>query len=145
MKISIQWVLTPVIGLWKFGNPFGRWNPTPKMGAHLGVWVHSFTLSYIFESMKCDSWASFLAHTFASLYVGCEPKARVATHWCYYELWICLWIIKRYICHLIFLWKKNWNAHVNQWKFSEFFKPFFPPLMFVKLLQAIMAYSITLI
>ncbi len=53
---------------------------TPKMGAHLGVWgVHSLTLSYTHGSMKCDSWASFLACTFASLYLGHEPKARVAT------------------------------------------------------------------
>jgi hypothetical protein len=29
--------------------------------------------------MKCDSWASFLAHTFASLCLGHEPKAKVAT------------------------------------------------------------------
>jgi hypothetical protein len=29
--------------------------------------------------MKCDSWASFLACTFASPCLGHEPKARVAT------------------------------------------------------------------
>jgi hypothetical protein len=29
--------------------------------------------------MKCDFWASFLACTFASLYLGHEPKAKVAT------------------------------------------------------------------
>jgi hypothetical protein len=29
--------------------------------------------------MKCDSRASLLAYTFASLYFGREPKARVAT------------------------------------------------------------------
>jgi hypothetical protein len=28
--------------------------------------------------MKCDSWASFLACTFANPCFGCEPKARVA-------------------------------------------------------------------
>jgi hypothetical protein len=30
--------------------------------------------------MKCDSRASLLACTFVSLYLGHEPKARVATH-----------------------------------------------------------------
>jgi len=29
--------------------------------------------------MKCDFWASFLAHTFASLCFGYEPKVRVMT------------------------------------------------------------------
>jgi hypothetical protein len=54
--------------------------PIPKEGAHLGVWgVHSLTLSYIHESMKCDSWASLLARTFTSLCLGREPKAKVAT------------------------------------------------------------------
>jgi hypothetical protein len=43
------------------------------------VEVHSLTLSYIHGSMKCDSWASFLACAFASPCLGHEPKARVAT------------------------------------------------------------------
>jgi hypothetical protein len=30
--------------------------------------------------MKCDSWASLLARTFASLYLRREPNNRVATH-----------------------------------------------------------------
>jgi len=29
--------------------------------------------------MKCDSWASFLAHTFASPHFGHERKVKVAT------------------------------------------------------------------
>jgi hypothetical protein len=49
------------------GNPLGS------------VWVHSLTLSYTPGSMKCDSWASHLAHTFASPCLGHEPKVRVAT------------------------------------------------------------------
>ncbi len=49
--------------------------PIPSLGS---VGVHSLTLSYIPESMKCDSWASLLARTFASPYLGCEPKVRVA-------------------------------------------------------------------
>jgi len=28
--------------------------------------------------MKCDSWASLLTHTFASLYFGRKPKVKVA-------------------------------------------------------------------
>ncbi len=42
------------------------------------VWVHSLTLSYTPMSTKCDSRASFLPHTFASLYLGREPKVKVA-------------------------------------------------------------------
>jgi hypothetical protein len=56
--------------------------PTPKMETHLGVWgVHSLTLSYIPESMKWDSQASFLACTFVSPYFGREPKTKVAIFW----------------------------------------------------------------
>jgi len=43
------------------------------------VEVHSLTLSCIPGSMKCDSRPSHLAHTFASPYLGCKPKARVVT------------------------------------------------------------------
>jgi hypothetical protein len=57
--------------------------PTPKVGAHLGVWgfilSHSPTLFHTPGSMKCDSWASLLAHTFASPCFGREPKVRIAT------------------------------------------------------------------
>ncbi len=37
----------------------------------------SLTFSYTPWSMKCDSRASFLAHTFVSLYLSRKPKARV--------------------------------------------------------------------
>jgi hypothetical protein len=53
--------------------------PTPKVGAHLGVWgsfPHILAHSQILESMKCDS---LLAGTFASLCLGREPKVRVVT------------------------------------------------------------------
>jgi hypothetical protein len=70
-------------------NPMGfhPWNHTLKIrdsnsqiGSSLGrVKVHSLALSHILGSMKCDSWASFLARTFASPWFGREPKARVAT------------------------------------------------------------------
>jgi len=53
---------------------------TPQSGSSLeSVEVHSFALSYIPESMKCDSWASLLACTFASLCFGREPKVRATT------------------------------------------------------------------
>jgi hypothetical protein len=56
--------------------------PTPKMGVHLGVWrfnFHTFPYFQPIRSMKCDSRASFWAHTFASPCLGREPKAKVAT------------------------------------------------------------------
>jgi hypothetical protein len=52
--------------------------PQVQAHSHLGVCVHSFTLSYTLESMKCDSQTSLLTHTFASLYFDHEPKAKVA-------------------------------------------------------------------
>jgi hypothetical protein len=48
---SIQWVLTYAIAFWKFESPLGT--PTPKMGAHLGVWVFIFTLS---QSPRLHFW-----------------------------------------------------------------------------------------
>jgi len=53
---------------------------TPKVGAHLGMWKFIPSLSHTPENMKCDSQASFLACTFASLCLGCEPKARAMTN-----------------------------------------------------------------
>jgi len=41
--------------------------------------LHSLTLFYTLKSMRCDSWASFLARTLASPYLGHKPKARVPT------------------------------------------------------------------
>ncbi len=41
--------------------------------------VHSLTLSYIPESMRCDFWALFLARTFVNPCLGHKPKATVAT------------------------------------------------------------------
>jgi hypothetical protein len=50
------------------------------MGTHFGgVEVHSLSLSHTFGNMKCDSRVSLLAHTFVSLCLGREPKARVVT------------------------------------------------------------------
>jgi len=43
------------------------------------VRVHSLILSYTLGNMRCDSWASLLAHTLASPCLGHKPKARVVT------------------------------------------------------------------
>jgi hypothetical protein len=54
--------------------------PTPKVGAHLGVWGFiPSTLSYSPKSTKCDSRVSLLARPFASPCLGHEPKVMVAT------------------------------------------------------------------
>jgi hypothetical protein len=45
----------------------------------VSVGVHSLTLSCTPGSMKCDSWDSFLARTFASPCFSYEPKVKVAT------------------------------------------------------------------
>jgi len=54
-------------------------SPTPKLRAHLGVWGFIFTFPYTPGSTKCESWASFLAHTFVNPCLDHEPKARVVT------------------------------------------------------------------
>ncbi len=57
-----------------------HWDSNSQSGSPLGsVWVHSLTLSYTLGSMKCDSWVSLLAHTFASPCLGRKAKARVVT------------------------------------------------------------------
>jgi hypothetical protein len=43
------------------------------------VGVHSLKLFYTLENMKCDLWASLLAHTFASPCFDGEAKVKVAT------------------------------------------------------------------
>jgi len=56
------------------------WDFNSQNGSSFGsVRVHSLTLSYTPKSMRCDSRASLLAYTFASPYLGCEPKVRVTT------------------------------------------------------------------
>jgi len=55
-----------------------HWDSISQSGSSLGsVGVHSLTLSYTLGSMKCDSQASLLAHTFASICFDHKPKARV--------------------------------------------------------------------
>jgi len=56
--------------------------PTPKVETPLEV--HSLTLSYTLGSMRCDSWASLLAHNLVSLCFGLEPKAKVVTEMVYH-------------------------------------------------------------
>jgi len=69
---------------WPLQSPFKdlglHQDSNSQNGSSLGsVGVHSFTLFYILESMKCDSRASLLIHTFASLCLNREPKAKVVT------------------------------------------------------------------
>jgi hypothetical protein len=66
---------------------------TPKVGVHLGVWrfnPHTLPYSQPPGSMKCDSRASLLAHTFISPCFGCKPKVKVATftHCNHYSIWL---------------------------------------------------------
>jgi hypothetical protein len=57
-----------------------HWDSNSQSGDSLGnVRVHSLTLSYILENMKCDSWASLLARTLANPCLGREPRAKVTT------------------------------------------------------------------
>jgi hypothetical protein len=51
----------------------------PKLEFLGSVRVHSLTLFCTPESMRCDSWASLLARTLATLCFGHNPKAKVAT------------------------------------------------------------------
>jgi hypothetical protein len=60
-----------------------EWSSGVTFHAIGNVWVRSFTFSYTPKSMKCDSWASLLAYTFANLCLGREPKVRVVTNWAY--------------------------------------------------------------
>jgi len=74
--ILIQWVLTPVI----VENSGIHWESNSQSGNSLGrVEVHSLALSHTPRRIKCDSQASLLARTFASPYLGHEPKIKVAT------------------------------------------------------------------
>jgi len=54
--------------------------PIPKVGTHLGVWgfIPSHSLALL-GAWNVILGPSHLAHTFASLCLGCEPKARVVT------------------------------------------------------------------
>jgi len=82
-----------------------HWESNSQSGSSRGsVKVHFLTLSYIPRNMKCDSWASLLAQTFASPFLGCKPKARVATR-IVTRLW---WINDSWTCH-------NW-IECKAWK-----------------------------
>jgi hypothetical protein len=69
------------IVFWKFRTPPGlqlpKWELTWECECSF---PHTLLHSQPHGSMKCDSWASFLACTFVSLCLGRKPKARVATH-----------------------------------------------------------------
>jgi hypothetical protein len=63
-----------------FENLEIHWDSNSQNENSLGnVGVHSFALSYTFGSMKCESQASLLARTLASLCLVREPKAKVVT------------------------------------------------------------------
>jgi hypothetical protein len=57
-----------------------HWDSNSQSESSLGsAGVHSFTLSYIPESMKCYSCTSLLAQIFANLCLSRKPKVRVVT------------------------------------------------------------------
>jgi hypothetical protein len=71
-----------------YENSEVHWDSNSQSGSSLGnVEFHSLTLSYAPKSMKCDSQASLLAHTFASPCLGREPKVKVVT------LLVIIWFI----------------------------------------------------
>jgi hypothetical protein len=49
------------------------------VGVHLGMGVHSLTLSYTPGSMKCDSWDSLLTSTFTNPCLGHKLKVKIVT------------------------------------------------------------------
>jgi len=75
-NFSIQWVLTFVIALWKFGSPLGF--QFPKWGL---IWECGGSFPHtLLHSREHEVWlpGSLLACVFASPCLGHEPKARVA-------------------------------------------------------------------
>jgi hypothetical protein len=81
-----------------FKNPKIHQDSNSQNDSSLGnVKEHSLTLSYTPKSMRCDSWASFLAHTFASPCFACEPKAKVTTFHVVHRLYSCNFVAKLYI------------------------------------------------
>jgi hypothetical protein len=75
----------PAIALWKFESPLKvHWESNSQSEK-----VHSFTFSYIFVSMKCDSRVSLLARTFVNPCLGREPKVKVATTFLWTLLFTC--------------------------------------------------------
>ncbi len=71
-------------GFWPLQSLFEdsqvHWDSNSQSATPFGsVGIHSFTCSHTPKSMKCDSQASLLAHTFVNLCLCSEPKARVAT------------------------------------------------------------------
>jgi len=76
-NISIQWVLTRVIALWKFDNSLGFQLPKWEL-----IWECGNSFPHILlHSWEHEMWfpSSLLARTFASLCFDREPKARVVT------------------------------------------------------------------
>jgi hypothetical protein len=78
MNISIQWVLTPAIALWRFGNPLGFELPKWEL-----IWECEGSFPHILlHSQEHEMWlpGSLLARTLVNPCLGREPKARIATN-----------------------------------------------------------------
>jgi hypothetical protein len=69
-NLSIQWVFTLVIALWRFGSPSGLQFPK---------WKYPWECEGSFPHTFLHSQASLLARNLANPRLGREPKARVAT------------------------------------------------------------------
>jgi hypothetical protein len=76
---------------------FDPYNRSENSGVHYdsnsqsgsSLWsvkIHSLTLSYTPKSMRCDSRASLLAYSLASLYFDREPKAKAVTQHVFHML-----------------------------------------------------------
>ncbi len=119
--VFAQWLIT--MNLWnfqvmkhdfsksEFENSGVHWDSNSQSGSSFGsVKVHFLTFSYTLRSMKCDSWASFLACTFVSLCFGHKPKVKVATN---------VSSSKRIFCGLMSIWTilglHSWCKYVNLW------------------------------
>ncbi len=62
------------------------WTPTSNVRVHLGMWGSFLHIFYIRGSMKCDSQASLLAHTFASPCINHDSKAKIMIRYGSYEI-----------------------------------------------------------
>jgi hypothetical protein len=87
-NVSIQWVLTLEIALWKFESPLGLQLPKWEF-----TWECEGSFSHtLLHSQKHEMWllSSVLARTFVNPCLGHEPKVRVAT---FHLMWL-VWTLK---------------------------------------------------
>jgi hypothetical protein len=87
-----------------WNHPLKIWKsigtPTPKAGAHLGVWGSFFHTLLHFWKHEIWLLGSLLACTFASLCFGHEPKGRVAIMYICYN-WLFWWQGNTNFCDII--------------------------------------------